>query len=203
MTLNDITVKQIMEVQNINPTTLDGQRKLIQCIFGIDPANLPFDEFLLKTAEIPEIFKVGDRSFKKDIEVSGVKLTARAIDQLSTREFIDFDTLAKEGNTALPTLLAIIYTNEHYSKMEYIAGVKEKAALLMDLDAGTALGAIYQVRGYDMSNVSFIQTNNGWIVFDVLMCKEDMAAAKELMEKNPAMKEAMTKMKAFLAGAGN
>ena len=67
MTLNDITVKQIMEVQNINPTTLDGQRKLIQCIFGIDPANLPFDEFLLKTAEIPEIFKVGDRSFKKDI----------------------------------------------------------------------------------------------------------------------------------------
>lgn len=43
---------------------------------------------------------------------------------------------------------------------------------------------IYQVRGYDMSNATFIQTNNGWIVFDVLMCKEDMAAAKALMEKH-------------------
>ncbi|MBR2852911.1 MAG: MBL fold metallo-hydrolase, partial [Clostridia bacterium] len=43
---------------------------------------------------------------------------------------------------------------------------------------------IYQVRGYDMSNATFIRTDNGWIVFDVLMCKEDMAAAKALMEKH-------------------
>ena len=43
---------------------------------------------------------------------------------------------------------------------------------------------IYQVRGYDMANATFIRTDNGWIVFDVLMCKEDMAAAKELMEKH-------------------
>lgn len=43
---------------------------------------------------------------------------------------------------------------------------------------------IYQVRGYDMSNATFIRTDNGWIVFDVLMCREDMAAAKALMEKH-------------------
>ena len=43
---------------------------------------------------------------------------------------------------------------------------------------------IYQVRGYDMANATFIRTDNGWIVFDVLMCQEDMAAAKELMEKH-------------------
>ncbi len=42
---------------------------------------------------------------------------------------------------------------------------------------------IYQVRGYDMANVSFIQTNNGWIVFDVLMCKEDMEEAKALFAR--------------------
>lgn len=41
---------------------------------------------------------------------------------------------------------------------------------------------IYQVRGYDMANATFIRTDNGWIVFDVLMCTEDMAAAKALME---------------------
>ena len=33
---------------------------------------------------------------------------------------------------------------------------------------------VYQVRGYDMANVTFIKTDSGWIVFDVLMCVEDM-----------------------------
>lgn len=43
---------------------------------------------------------------------------------------------------------------------------------------------IYQVRGYDMANATFIRTDNGWVVFDVLMCKEDMEAALALMEKH-------------------
>ena len=41
---------------------------------------------------------------------------------------------------------------------------------------------IYQVRGFDMANTTFIRTDHGWIAFDVLMCKENMKAAKELME---------------------
>ena len=41
---------------------------------------------------------------------------------------------------------------------------------------------IYQVRGFDMANTTFIRTDHGWIVFDVLMCKENMKAAKDLME---------------------
>ena len=41
---------------------------------------------------------------------------------------------------------------------------------------------IYQVRGFDMANTTFIRTDHGWIVFDVLMCKDNMKAAKELME---------------------
>ena len=41
---------------------------------------------------------------------------------------------------------------------------------------------IYQVRGFDMANTTFIRTDHGWIVFDVLMCRENMKAAKELME---------------------
>ena len=41
---------------------------------------------------------------------------------------------------------------------------------------------IYQVRGFDMANTTFIRTDHGWIVFDVLMCKENMKSAKELIE---------------------
>lgn len=43
---------------------------------------------------------------------------------------------------------------------------------------------IYQVRGFDMANATFIRTDNGWIIFDVMMCAEDMAAGKALMEKH-------------------
>ena len=46
---------------------------------------------------------------------------------------------------------------------------------------------IYQVRGFDMANTTFIRTDHGWIVFDVLMCKENMKAAKELMEERPVV----------------
>ena len=43
---------------------------------------------------------------------------------------------------------------------------------------------IYQVRGYDMANATFIRTDHGWIIFDVMMCKEDMAAGMAIMEKH-------------------
>lgn len=36
---------------------------------------------------------------------------------------------------------------------------------------------IYQVRGFDLANISFIKSDTGWIVFDPLTCKETAAAA--------------------------
>ncbi len=38
-------------------------------------------------------------------------------------------------------------------------------------------GRIYQVRGYDLANISFIKGDTGWIVFDTLTAKETAAAA--------------------------
>lgn len=43
---------------------------------------------------------------------------------------------------------------------------------------------IYQVRGYDMANLTLIEGENGWIVFDPLMSVECTQAAMELVEKN-------------------
>ncbi|GLZ89347.1 alkyl sulfatase [Metapseudomonas resinovorans] len=39
---------------------------------------------------------------------------------------------------------------------------------------------IYQVRGYDVSNITFIQGDTGWIVFDPLLSKETAKAAFDL-----------------------
>ncbi len=43
---------------------------------------------------------------------------------------------------------------------------------------------IYQVRGYDMSNITFIKGETGWIVYDPLMTVECAQAAYELVKEN-------------------
>jgi alkyl sulfatase BDS1-like metallo-beta-lactamase superfamily hydrolase len=52
-------------------------------------------------------------------------------------------------------------------------------------------GKIYQVRGYDLANISFIKGETGWIVFDPLTAKETAKAAldfiNEKVEKRPVV----------------
>ena len=45
------------------------------------------------------------------------------------------------------------------------------------------IDGIYQVRGYDMSNITFVKGETGWIVFDPLMSVECAQAAKELVDE--------------------
>ena len=41
-------------------------------------------------------------------------------------------------------------------------------------------GKIYQIRGYDLANISFIKGDTGWIIFDPLTAKETARAALEI-----------------------
>ena len=41
---------------------------------------------------------------------------------------------------------------------------------------------IYQVRGYDLSNMTFVRTNNGWIIMDCLASSDTAKAALELFK---------------------
>lgn len=43
---------------------------------------------------------------------------------------------------------------------------------------------IYQVRGYDLSNITFIRSDSGWIIFDCGTTVETSVAALELFEEN-------------------
>lgn len=43
---------------------------------------------------------------------------------------------------------------------------------------------IYQVRGYDMANLTVVKGDTGWILFDPLMSAECSQAAMDLIEKN-------------------
>ncbi len=44
-------------------------------------------------------------------------------------------------------------------------------------------GRIYQVRGYDLANITFIKGDTGWIVFDPLTAKETARAALEFINE--------------------
>lgn len=45
------------------------------------------------------------------------------------------------------------------------------------------IDGIYQVRGYDMTNITFIKGNTGWIIMDPLMSVECSQAAMELVKQ--------------------
>jgi alkyl sulfatase BDS1-like metallo-beta-lactamase superfamily hydrolase len=45
-------------------------------------------------------------------------------------------------------------------------------------------GKIYQVRGFDLANISFIKGDTGWIVFDTLTTRETAAAALALVNEH-------------------
>ncbi|MBI1350002.1 MAG: MBL fold metallo-hydrolase [Actinomycetales bacterium] len=45
-------------------------------------------------------------------------------------------------------------------------------------------GHIYQVRGFDLANISFIRSDSGWIVFDPLTASETAAAALALVNEH-------------------
>jgi alkyl sulfatase BDS1-like metallo-beta-lactamase superfamily hydrolase len=42
---------------------------------------------------------------------------------------------------------------------------------------------IYQVRGFDLANISFIKGDTGWIIFDTLTCKETARAALDFINE--------------------
>jgi len=44
-------------------------------------------------------------------------------------------------------------------------------------------GRIYQVRGFDLANISFIKGDTGWIIFDPLTAAETARAALEFINE--------------------
>jgi alkyl sulfatase BDS1-like metallo-beta-lactamase superfamily hydrolase len=76
-------------------------------------------------------------------------------------------------DTVNPSLWRQAILNTHYGLYEIVSR-----------DFGGEARSIYQVRGYDVANMSFIETPNGFIVVDALTNEEAAAAAVELLYDN-------------------
>lgn len=58
------------------------------------------------------------------------------------------------------------------------------AQLCMNYGLFKVVDRIYQVRGYDLSNITFVQGDTGWIVFDTLISPETAHAALDLANQH-------------------
>lgn len=58
------------------------------------------------------------------------------------------------------------------------------AQLCMNYGLFKVVDRIYQVRGYDLSNITFVQGDTGWIVFDTLVSPETAKAALDLANQH-------------------
>ena len=56
--------------------------------------------------------------------------------------------------------------------------------LNMNFGLYEVIPGIYQVRGFDLAQLTFVKGETGWIVFDPLTALETARAAKELLDKH-------------------
>ena len=121
------------------------------------------------------------------------------------RDYLNFDDNqdfedAKRGLIEQPTTLTItnaeggvVWDLESYK--QYIGLDKQapdtvnpslwrNAQLNMEYGLFEVTDGVYQVRGYDLSNITFIEGDTGWIVGDPLISAETAKAAYDLVTKN-------------------
>ncbi len=109
----------------------------------------------------------------------------------------DFDE-AKKGFIAAPPYKKIMADAGHVAwdmdSYQWLLSGKEFESIHPSLQRQAILnmgfglyevvpGRVYQVRGFDLANITFIKGDTGWIVFDPLTAKETARAALELINE--------------------
>jgi len=62
--------------------------------------------------------------------------------------------------------------------------LQRQSTLNMNFGLYKVMDGVYQVRGFDLANISYIKSDNGWIVFDPLTTVETARAAQKLVDKH-------------------
>jgi len=60
--------------------------------------------------------------------------------------------------------------------------LQRQSTLNMNFGLYKVMPGVYQVRGFDLANISFVKGKTGWIVFDPLTSEETARAALELVK---------------------
>ena len=126
-----------------------------------------------------------------------LKVLEQAAKELPFSDTRDYDE-AKKGFVAAPDSRVIkgeagnvVWDTERYdfiTQGEYHASIhpslKRQSELNMITGLFEVIPGFYQVRNYDLANITFIKGDTGWIVFDPLTAAETAAEAKKLLDEH-------------------
>ena len=62
--------------------------------------------------------------------------------------------------------------------------LQRQGTLNMNFGLYEVMDGIYQVRGFDLANITYVRSETGWIVFDPLTTEETARAAQELVDEH-------------------
>jgi len=144
-----------------------------QSDFGhFDPKGKPPSEHTLKVfEEARKSLPFSDRrDFKEQergliAERKDLKIMADSGNVAWDMERYQFLNEPEKINSVHPSLLRMSQLNMNFGLYEVIPG-------------------IYQVRGFDLAQITFVKGKTGWIVFDPLTALETSRAAKELLDEH-------------------
>lgn len=91
----------------------------------------------------------------------------------------------KDPNIVLQDMEALYgFLSTEENKGSVNPSLWEEAKLNNNYGLYKVTDGVYQVRGYSIANVTFVETDNGWFVMDVSTSMECAKAALDLVEKN-------------------
>ena len=190
---DDITVRQLMSIEELNDEAADMQKlsKIAAILLDVEKdeiLQLEIDEFISLINEVADVMSAKQTAkYQPNITLDGVDYKAKSIEEFSTREFTDFDTLSADGKKNLPMLLALIYHSENEDS-DYVKVTQEKAEKFLNLPASIAIEA---VRFFSFELLKYVKNT----VFS-------SEAAQEIMKKNPKIAEQMKEVETLINGAG-
>ncbi len=109
----------------------------------------------------------------------------------------DFEEM-KRGFIAAPAYREIMADEGHVAwsmgKYDFLLGpgktfdtihpsLQRQAILNMNYGLYKVMDGVYQIRGYDLANITFIEGKSGWIIFDPLTAKETARAALKFINE--------------------
>lgn len=185
--ISEMTVKNLIEFASLGE--LDGSMENVGKIISVftdEPIQtIKFEDFFEMTNILGELLTTKPSAESlTEFTLNGVKYVGKNIEDMTTKEFIDFDTLSNEPIKNLPILLAIIYTEKEHIEEEYIAGVKRRADIFLNLDAESA--------------------QRGLVFFSTGFLNYAKAMVESLAQENPEIAKLMTELNLLVSdGAGN
>lgn len=144
--------------------------------------------------------KSGENNLEFNAETKGATSFTKGLND-KVYGFLNFDDKrefdnARRGLLSAPDSLVIkdnngkiVWSQDAYAFLEKEAPASANPSLWRNTQMNHIYGlfevidGIYQVRGYDMSNITFIKGDTGWIVMDPLMTVECSRAALELVRQ--------------------